>query len=452
MRDRGFVGALLVLVGGLTPDAALGSMPMRMLVLSAAVVGLGLIGSAWISLCREAAHGRADLFTVRSTVLTWMVVLLPAKPLFSNDGWSYAAIGALTNLGLSPYVWAPNILDGPLREAVDPMWRNTPSPYGPVALWWGDLAATFSQNPWVLVICHRIFALLGVLMLAWAVPRLARWTNVNPALATALALGSPMMLANGVAGLHNDVVMVGLMAVALVVGIEYGWAYGAVLGGLAAAIKVPGGVVCLGIVVGTTAIRAGLTARLWHGLRVGVVAVGTLLATGIPKGLGVGWAHALTVPGEVQTPLSITTMLGRMVGQVEFMRGLGLVIAFGILIWAAVRIPTGVRACALQAAVIGSAALTVFSPTVHIWYLLWVMPLAAALRLSRFQLVAYMAVGIIAGIAAPMDSSLHGLYVLIIEGTGLALIVGAVLLFTKAHRRRLSSVVEAGSPGLDRVA
>ena len=45
-----------------------------------------------------------------------------APPLFSRDGWSYAAQGELTRLGLSPYVWGPGILDGPIIEAVDPRW------------------------------------------------------------------------------------------------------------------------------------------------------------------------------------------------------------------------------------------------------------------------------------------------------------------------------------------
>lgn len=440
MRDRGFAGALLVLAGGLCPDKWLTTMPMRMLVLSAALVGLGLIGSAWLGLCRDAADRRVDLATVRFTTFAWMIPLLPAKPLFSNDGWSYAAQGALTHMGLSPYIWAPNILDGPLREAVDPMWRNTPTPYGPLPLQFGDLAANFSQHPWVLVIFHRGFALVGIVMLAWAIPRLAEWSRVNPVLASALALGSPMMVANGVAGLHNDVVMLGLMAVALVVGIERGWLYGAVLGGLAAAVKVPGGVVCLGIVVGSVAVGAGPGQRLLRAVQVGVVSVGTLVVVGLPGGLNLGWIGALSVPGEVQTPLSVTTMIGRVIGEVSFMRGLGLAIAFVALLWLAFRTPTGVRACALQATVLGSGALMVFSPTVHLWYLLWVLPLAAALRLNRTQTFLYLAVGIIGGIAAPMDSSLHGIYVLIIQGTVLALIVAAIVLLTRSHRSRMESV------------
>ncbi len=84
-------------------------------------------------------------------------------------------------------------------------------------------------------------ALVGLALLAWAVPRLARWCGANPALSSCLVLASPLMVANGVAGLHNDLLMVGLMAAALVVARDHGWAAGAVLGGLAAGVKLPGG-------------------------------------------------------------------------------------------------------------------------------------------------------------------------------------------------------------------
>ena len=48
-------------------------------------------------------------------------------------------------------------------------------------------------------------ALIGLVLLAWAVPRLAAWTGVNPALSSAVVLASPLMLANGVGvyGLHS---------------------------------------------------------------------------------------------------------------------------------------------------------------------------------------------------------------------------------------------------------
>jgi alpha-1,6-mannosyltransferase len=61
-----------------------------------------------------------------------------------------------------------------------------------------------------------------------------------------VVVASPLMLANGVGGLHNDLLMAGLMAAALVAAAEHGWLAGALVGASAAAVKVPGGLVCIG--------------------------------------------------------------------------------------------------------------------------------------------------------------------------------------------------------------
>ena len=85
-----------------------------------------------------------------------------------------------------------------------------------------------------------------------------------------------MMMANGVAGLHNDLLMVGLMAAALVVAAERGWAWGAALGGLAAAVKIPGGLVCLGVALVTLPAAAAAITRLRRMAAVAVVAFAVL--------------------------------------------------------------------------------------------------------------------------------------------------------------------------------
>ena len=256
----------------------------RMTALVLVLAGLGLIGSAWITLCRDAARDLVDVLHVRAAVCAWSAPLLFAPPLFSRDGWSYAAQGAMTQLGLSPYVWTPNVLHGPLREAVDPMWTGTPAPYGPLPLQWGAVAAEFTRDPWALVVAHRLLALVGLALLAWAVPRIAAWTRVKPALASALALGSPLMIANGVGGLHNDVLMAGLAAAALVVAVERGWVWGAAVAGLAAAVKVPGGLVCIPVVLLSLPAAATLTTRVRRLAAAGCVSVGALVVAGLPRG------------------------------------------------------------------------------------------------------------------------------------------------------------------------
>ena len=142
---------MLVLVGGLGVSVLPGSTPLmqhallpqvhgsevgRMVSLGIVMLGLGLVASQWLSLCRHVAHAsvlhsedREDaLALVRHATLVWSAPLVLAPPLFSRDGWSYAAQGMLAKAGISPYEHGPSVLSGPIVEAVDPRWMETVTP------------------------------------------------------------------------------------------------------------------------------------------------------------------------------------------------------------------------------------------------------------------------------------------------------------------------------------
>ncbi len=476
---RGVVGSVLVLVGGLVvatipPSAVVtesdvlravrGAAEGRMAGLVVVLAGLGMLASAWLQLCRLSA--RADgggqpfaLARVRTATISWSLPLLVAPPLFSRDGWSYAAQGMLAHRGISPYEhgpWSlvgPRSVPGPIVEGVDPRWMATPAPYGPVPLIGGDIAAGLTSDPWLLVVAHRMIALVGLVLLAWAVPRLARWCGANPALASALVLASPLTIANGVAGLHNDLLMAGLMAAALVVAREHGWVAGAVLGGLAAGVKLPGGLVCVAIVL-LTAPGAAWSVRVRHVVRVGVVALSAVVLPGVVSGLGVGWVGALGVPGTVNTPLSLPTILGGWLDLLARLTGTGvpdgtflalvrLAAHVGIVAVLAVvlaRRPTGDPRAAVRALALVMAATVALSPVVHLWYFLWVVPFVAVQRLGRNATSAVIAVSLVAGLVAPMDSSLHGAYLAIVIGSLVAAGVSVVLLVNRRARERIVAI------------
>ena len=131
-------------------------------------------------------------------------------------------------------------------------------------------------------------ALVGLVLLAWAVPRLAALVRRQPGLASCLVLASPLMIANGVAGLHNDLLMVGLMAAALVVAAR------ARLGGRCRrsagsrrGSRLPGGLVCVAIVLVTAAGRRPALA---------------VPAAPQPAGVAAVSVAALVVPGVVIGP------------------------------------------------------------------------------------------------------------------------------------------------------
>lgn len=476
MIARGFVGGLFVLVGGLLvavlpPSTALLQLDLlrevratttgRMIGLAVVLLGLGLLAAAWLRLCRYAARAAAaeqgeavDL--VRYATVVWSAPLLLAPPLFSRDGWSYAAQGMLARLDLSPYEHGPSVLSGPVVEAVDPRWLDTPAPYGPLPLLLGDLAARLTGNPWMLVIGHRTMALLGLVMLAWAVPRMARWTGRSPAFATALVLPSPLMLANGVAGLHNDLLMVGLMASALVVAVERGWAWAAVLGGLAAAVKLPGGLVCIAVALATLPAGAAHADRLRRLVAVAGVAVGALVGLGIAAGLGAGWVAALGVPGTVRTPLSLPTVFGGLLDRLAAGAGIGAegdlltlvracaaLAALGLAGWWSLRRPTGDRVEAVRLAGLLAGALVVLGPVVHLWYFLWPLPFLATLPAGRSATAALVAASVVLGLVAPLNSSLHGAYLAILFGSAMVAGLLLVLLATGAARKRLRWIAEA---------
>ncbi|MCP5899026.1 hypothetical protein NL320_26705, partial [Klebsiella pneumoniae] len=88
--------------------------------------------------------------------------------------------------------------------------------------------------------------------------------------------------------------------------VEGRWVLAATLGGAAAAVKVPGGLVCLAVVLVSLPATAHLADRVRRAAQVAGVATATLLLSGVVTGLGLGWVHALGVPGVVRTPLSLT--------------------------------------------------------------------------------------------------------------------------------------------------
>lgn len=429
-------------------EALRSSQAGRMGGLVVVMVGLGLLGAAWLRLLASAARPPAadpgqPLRAVYAATAAWSLPLLVAPPLFSRDAWSYAAQGALTHLGLSPYVWTPRIFEGQIVEAVDPIWMNTPSPYGPLPLAWGAWLAGLVDDAWLLAIGHRALALLGLALLAWAVPRLAARAGQDPARAAALVLASPLTIAHGVGGAHNDLAMAGLMAAALAASFEKRWLLAAALGGAAAAVKLPGGAVCIGVVLVSLPAAAMLRHRLRRLTSTGLVAVGVLVGSGLLVGVGVGWVHALGTPGLVRTPLSMTTQLGavvetaaRVVGTdvvaahaVEAWRGLGLAAAVGTALWVALRGRTGDRGAAVRAVALVTTALAVLGPAVHPWYLLWCLPFLAACRWGPTADAALRDVLLVLGIIAPLDSSLRGEPSEILAVVGLGVVTALRLRF-----------------------
>ena len=331
---------------------------------------------AWLALGRLAPTVR-QLWIVAAI---WCVPLALGAPLFSQDAYSYLAQGTLVHLGLDPYRDVPAMLAGHgqahVLNAVDPFWRHTTAPYGPLFLW---IVSSFTGSSLVAgVLLIRALELVGFVLLAVFVPRLARSLDADPGRATWLALVSPLVLLELVAAAHNDLLMIGLVVAGVSLAIERRVLVGIALCALAATIKLPAAVAIPFILV------AYGDRRTW--LRGVVVAAGVVVAVSVVSGLGFGWitTSVFSTPEKVRLAITPATALGWTVAQVVpvgargLESGLGVVafalsVLFGLGLLARTRPGNMVRY--LGFALI---AVAVCGPAAWPWYLTWGLVLLAA--------------------------------------------------------------------------
>lgn len=393
--------------------------------LTLSFMGLALLTWAWWDLCRWVRGDALGVGRVWRTTAAWVVPLILAPPLFSGDGWSYVATGYLAGHGQNPYVVPPAALPLALRSGVSLRWVGTPTPYGPLSIAWGGLWSRVTSDPWALLASYRLLALLGLVMVAVAVPALSRRCGRDPALASALVVASPFMLAHGVGGLHNDLVMCALMLLALVLTDRGVWCWGAVLAGAAAAVKIPGGLVAVGVVLLSLGPAASVWRRCVRTAQVGCVATAALGVLSWGSRLGFGWWHALTVPAAERTPLSVTAMVGgwararllhagadgtRLVHELHpivLAKHLGMGTILVVALWVLLRRRVGETNAALAGTGAVLLVATVLGPAVHFWYALWCVPLLGCVRLRPGPSGAYVGFVVALGLAAPADPSLH---------------------------------------------
>ncbi|MDX2968676.1 polyprenol phosphomannose-dependent alpha 1,6 mannosyltransferase MptB [Kribbella solani] len=445
---RGVVGAVVVAVASLVtsvvpPSSWVAALPVtgdlrhslagRMLGLTFMVAGLGLMAWAWLTVGRRVMAG--ERLPLLRYVAYWSAPLLLAPPLFSRDAWSYAAQGALVAKGFNPYDVGPGVLSGHIVEAVDPMWMQTPAPYGPLPLAYGGLAAHLTMDPYLLMLAHRLLAVLGIVLIAWSVPRLATACRADPAFATWLVVLNPMLLTHGIGAAHNDVLMIGLACSAFALALTGRWGTAAVIAGVAAAVKLPGGLVVIAI----AAVMSPLAGRLHRFASLviaGAVSVLTLVTIGALTGVGSGWLGALDVPGLVRSPFSIANLVGMAASGVlgwlgedtaaaqalQIVRLVGMVAALGLIALLSLRSSIHYAARAVGIALL---AVVVLGPSAHDWYFLWCMPFLAVARPGRRLTTIMTAVSLIFTIAAPLNSSLRGATIPILTTT--ALVIAVVL-------------------------
>lgn len=428
-------------------------------------VGVAILLQTWLVVGYDLLAGRRwDAWRISALVGVWCLPLLVAPPLFSRDVYSYFGQGRLLMEGYDPYSTGVSVIPGWFTFGADPMWGDTPTPYGPFFLLLARGVAAFSGSQAFLgAIMFRLIALGGLLLMVWAVPRLAEQHGINPAKAVWLSIANPLVIMHFVAGAHNDALMVGLLLTALAVA---GTGASAALGG-AALVGLAGSVKPIALLalpfVGL--IRSGVVAtfarRVVDWVLVTAVAVVTFGATALLADTGMGWIATLSAPGEVKTWLSPPTAVGMIIGGIlQFLgiteshdsavavcRVIGFAASLLIVAYLCLR-PQGrsaVRGCALA-----FGTLVVLGPVIQPWYLLWVLPLFAVTGLTQGQLrwtillTAAFAVHGMAESSATSDTLLE-LTDLVAIGFAIGMVV--IILLASPRERRLV-LKDAGSHGL----
>ena len=182
--------------------------------LAAVYGGLVLFGRVWWWMARlYSRRPGVPVSNMMWVFALWSLPMLVIAPLFSRDAYSYAAQGEMVSHHISPYLYGPNELGNNAYTApVDQLWQNAPAPYGPLFLQIdGFFARVTLHNELATIVLLRLLALLGVVLIAVCVPRLARLYKRDGAELFTLMVLNPVTIFHLIGGAHNDALMLGLL-------------------------------------------------------------------------------------------------------------------------------------------------------------------------------------------------------------------------------------------------
>jgi alpha-1,6-mannosyltransferase len=341
--------------------------------------------------------------TIRWTAATaalWIVPMLVIPPIGSRDVYAYSCQGALYAGGFNPYHYGVSALPCQWLDSVSVIWRDSPTPYGPLFIMIAGIAAKLGSLT-AAIIAFRLLAVIGVIGLGFAIVPALRGLGVPVERGLWLVLASPLVVMHLIGGAHNDALNVTLLIAGFAVLITrfdrwHGLIIGGALAGLSIAIK-PTMLVALPFMMlyasgGSDAPSPGHLdpPRGFLGFpqlrpmvtRGGTVMLSAFLALCVPtaiSGLGFGWISALVHAGGGIAYTSSSSAFGtvldwllRLVGvhiyAVPMARNIGvvlMVIALVATFWRA-RYGDRLYACALA-----MLAVSFFAPFAEPWYLLW---------------------------------------------------------------------------------
>ena len=364
--------------------------------------GLVLLIRVWYGLMKALARRPGVPVRYLGWILAlWIVPMLVVAPIFSRDVYSYAAQGEMVSRHINPYDYGPYTLGaGPYVNPVDPLWLNTPAPYGPLFLLMDGFFADVSLHHMLAtVVLLRLSAVAGVALIAACVPALARSFGKDHGPVYVMAVLNPLIILMLVGAAHNDALMLGLLVAGVTAARYRHPVWGVLLCALAAAIKVPA---AIGIVyIGWEWTGPGLSwrQRVRPLARAGAIGSAVVLGMSVVSGLGIGWIANLATPGTVRSWLAPATGIGMLLSGVLHGAGLtgvpmatvlsgtrvlGLSAAAGLSVYLLFKSD---RVGAVRAMGISMLLFVVLGPVVQPWYLTWGVVLLAPVAAGKLRAV-----------------------------------------------------------------
>ncbi len=388
--------------------------------------GMLLFVRVWYGLVQALRHRPgAPIKALVAIFAVWVVPLLLVAPLFSRDVFSYAAQGEMMSHHINPYLYGPGTIgSGQFVNPVDPLWGNTPAPYGPLFLMIAGWFATLSgHNDIITVIFLRLLSVAGVGLIAYCLPKLAKAYGRDPGAAFVLAVLNPLTLLALVGGAHNDAIMIGLLLAGITAAKTRHPLWGVVLCTLAAAIKVPAALGLVYIAWEWSGPGLPWRQRVRPVAQAAGAALGVMTALTLLSGLGWGWIGNLGTPGTVRSWMAPATSSGLLIsgslhavgigvglgGVLTVTRFLGLLGAAVIAFWC---LRNYARMGLLRAMGISLLAFVVLGPVVQPWYLTWGIIFLAPVLTGRVRVVV-LAISMVApfigltGGASLLDELIH---------------------------------------------
>jgi hypothetical protein len=313
------------------------------------------------------------------------LVPLAAPLLLSTDAWTYWGYGWIAaEGGGNPYVDPPAAFpDSPAAPYLGAAWQDTTTVYGP--------AFTLLSEPVAVVagdssdVAAWLFKALAALAIAAAVIAISR-VSARPALAAAFVGWNPALAIHLAGGGHNDALVGGLAAAAVVLGARRRHELAGAAWALAALVKwVP----LVFLALAALAARARGRPIGIRGIGVAVMVVGVIATWRY----GLDW---LRVVGPIadNAVLETSYALPSRLEQLGVPHGASLALALTVAVAGLAWLARDAHRGELR---LGRAACLVLltTPYLAVWYLAWAVPLAASdedrvARVAALALTAYL--------------------------------------------------------------